>query len=213
MGKIHKVKPGDTIASLSESYGHFPGTIWHHPENSDLRSKRDNMNILAEDDEVFIPEIENKTCVCPPQMRHRFRRVGVPALYRLQLLRNGKPRKNLKYLFALDGQTIEGVTDERGVIEIFIPPATPELTLFLGDEETPRIIKIGRLEPVDSISGLQQRLRNLGYDCAVSGTLDEPTRRALRSFQRRASLTVTGEADSETAAVLRRAHDNIGGQA
>jgi len=212
MGKIHKVKQGDSVASLSDVTGHFPGTIWNHPENNALRSRRDNMNILAEDDEVFIPELRNKALPCQTIMRHRFRRVGVPALYRLQLLRDGQPRQNLSYLLVVDGNVIEGSTDERGVIEVFVPPSTSEILLFIGNEEKPRILKIGELEPADSTSGMQQRLRNLGYDCPASGSFDETTRTALRAFQQRAGMIPTGDPDATTLATLRRAHDEIGGQ-
>lgn len=212
MGKIHKIKQGDSVASLADAAGHFPGTIWDHPENSALRSRRDNMNILAEEDELFIPDVENKMLPCKTEMRHRFRRVGVPALYRVQLLLNGEPRKNLKSLLVVEGIVYEGATDEQGMIEVFVPPSTKEIQLFIGDEEYPRILQIGDLEPVDSIPGVQQRLRNLGYDCPASGSLDEATRAALWAFQQSMEIPPTGDPDSATLSMLRRAHDNLGGE-
>ena len=210
MGKIHNIEPGESVASLAEITGHSPETIWLHPENEALRSRRDNMNILADNDKLFIPEIQSKTLPCATAMRHRFRRVGVPALYRLHLLLNGQPRKNLRYVLVFEDKVIESLTDERGVFEVFVHPLTSEILLFIGNEEIPRILKIGELEPTESIAGMQQRLQKLGYHCPLSGSLDENTKNALLAFQGRAGMAPTGDADAITIAALRRAHDEIG---
>jgi hypothetical protein len=210
MGKIHKVIKGESVASLADATGHFPGTIWYHPENNKLRQLRDNMNILAEDDNVYIPELGFKAVPSATGLRHRFRRCGVPAIYRLQLLINGQPRKNLNYRMEVEGLVIEDSTDDNGIIEVFVPPSTREIRLFVGSEETPRILEIGMLDPSDTIAGMQQRLRNLGYDCPESGTLDENTRTALRSFQSDSEMIATGDPDTATISTLRRAHDEIG---
>lgn len=211
MGEIHKIEPGDSVTSLADIKGYAPKTIWSHPENEPLRSQRENMNILADDDKIFIPELRNKSIPCRTAMRHRFRRIGVPAFFRLQLLLDGQPRKNLRYVLAFEGSVIENQTDERGMIEVFIPPSIKEMQLFIGDEEEPRTLKVGTLDPASTITGVQQRLQNLGYESPLNGTFDEATQAALWAFQQRSDITPTGERDAETIEALRRAHDVLGG--
>lgn len=211
MGKVYRVSGGDSVASVAEATGHFAGAIWSHPENAALRARRGNMNILAEGDELFIPDLDIKSVPAATDRVHRFRRRGVPAVFRLQLLRDGMPRRNLHYRLEIEGATIEGFTDERGVLEAYVPPSTREIRLFLDKARTARVLRIGGLEPVDSVAGVQQRLRNLGHDCPLSGSLDEPTRTALRAFQRHAGVTASGEPDADTQAALRRGHDEMGG--
>lgn len=212
MSRIHRVSQGESVTSLAEASGHFPGAIWSHPENEGLRARRSNMNILAEGDLVFIPDLQAKSVPAATGKLHTYRRRGVPAMFRLQLLRNGKPRKNVRYRLEVLGALITGVTDERGVLEAFVPPSAQEIRLFVGKSTTARVLRVGRLSPADSTSGVQQRLRNLGYDCAVSGAVDEATRAALRAFQRGAGLKVTGEPDADTLAAVQRAHDEVGGE-
>lgn len=211
MSTVHTVRAGESVASLAEESGHFPGTIWEHGENEALRTRRANMNILAEGDAVFIPDLRPKMLDAATGARHRYRRRGVPAVFRLQLLRDGKPRADLRYRLEIDGAEVDGVTDARGVLEVFVPPSVHEILLYLGDATRPRVLKIGRLEPADSLKGVQQRLLNLGHACAVTGALDDATHTALRGFQRVAEIPITGEPDAATLAALRTAHDEIGG--
>lgn len=212
MGKVHKVGEGDSVASLAEASGHLPDVIWSHPRNKALQVLRGNMNILAAGDEVYIPDLQVKSVLADTDKVHRFQRRGVPAIIRLQLLRNGKPRKHLRYRMEVSGAVIEGTTDERGVIESFVPPATREIRLYVGDSRKARVLKVGRLDPVDTVVGMQQRLRNLGHGCSASGAVDNATRAALRVLQRRVGLSETGEPDPETLAALLQAHDEIGGE-
>lgn len=211
MSRIHLVIPGDSVASLASAYGHFPGTIWNHPENAALKASRVNMNILAEGDAVFIPEIRPKREAVKVDKVHRFRRRGVPATFRLRLCRDGVPRSGLAYRLEFDGMTDAGTIDEDGVIEAFIPPSVREIRLYLGDSPAPHVLAVGRLEPETDLRGLQQRLQNLGFDVRVSAELDDATRTALATVQREAGLSATGEPDAPTREVVRKAHDRVGG--
>ena len=68
---------------------------------------------------------------------------------------------------------------------------------------------IGHLDPVDEITGVQGRLVNLGYDCEVSGVMDEPTMKALRLFQEKNGLTVSGQVEDTTRQKLVEIHEGI----
>jgi len=69
-------------------------------------------------------------------------------------------------------------------------------------------LRLGTIDPISSISGIQSRLNNLGFDCgAVDGVLGPRTEAALRAFQQAHDLPPTGEADAATQDALFRRHD------
>lgn len=214
MGTRHTVRAGDSIASLAAAAGHFPNTVWNHPDNAGLKAERHNMNTLAIGDEVFIPDLRSKSVEIKTDKVHRFRRRGVPATFRLQLRRNGEPRKDTPYRLEFAGMTDEGTTDAHGVIEAFVPPSVREIRLYVGNSKRARVLRVGHLEPIHEAKGTQQRLRNLGFDAPSSGRFDDATRAAIAAFQRGADLEPNGEANAETREAIRCAHDRVqrGGQ-
>lgn len=65
------------------------------------------------------------------------------------------------------------------------------------------VFELRHLDPVTEISGVQGRLKNLGYAVrSVDGELGPRTREALRAFQQDHGLDVTGEPDEATQAKL-----------
>lgn len=213
MGRQHRIRQGESVASLAAAAGHAPATLWQHPANAALREKRASMNVLSPGDEIFIPDVRAKSFGAETGKRYRFRLRGVPAVFRLRLLRDGEPRRDLAYRLEVAGAVIQGRTDARGVLVAHVPPDVREMRLFLDGERTPHLLRVGNLDPVDDISGLQQRLENLGVACVESGVLDDGTRSALRRFQRLVGLAETGEPDAETRRRLQEAHDRMGGEA
>jgi len=160
---------------------------------------------------VTIPELTVKQESAPNEQKHRFRRKGVPAKLELELLKGGEPRANIDYILKIDGASIEGTTDDEGKIDTPIPPNAKfgELILAPGtiDEETIPL-KLGGIDPVTEITGVQDRLTNLGYEPGKKGELDEKTKEAISNFQRAAELEVTGELDDATRDALVKAHQS-----
>ena len=210
MPKQHTISQGESILSVAEVYGFFAGTLWDHPSNAELRERRKFMNVLAPGDVVNIPDKVEKTVAGATGARHVFRRRGVPALLRLRLLAEDQPRAHLPYRLVVGGHEQRGVTDADGVFEQFVSPRAREGVLLLGEAGDEVVqLKLGELDPVTEISGIQARLNNLGFACgAPSGQLDEPTRAALRDLQRRFDLPLSGEADDATCARLFELHDD-----
>ena len=206
MGKI-TVSQGDSIPSLAKDNGFFPDTIWNHPENAGLRAKRKSQNQLFPGDEVFIPELRKGSETRGTDAVHKFKRKGVPAKLTMRLLMLGQPRKNEKYVLIIDGQTFNGTLDGDGKLEQFIPPNAKggQLLLSGGKEVIP--IQLGFLNPVNEVSGAQQRLNNLGFICGnEDGDLDDMTAEALRKFQGYNKLPVTGQLDDATKGKLQELH-------
>jgi hypothetical protein len=84
--------------------------------------------------------------------------------------------------------------------------------LVVNSDQTPFeneffALKIGHLDPVDTISGQRARLNNLGY---FAGDSDDPSDPAFESaaeeFQCDHSLTVDGIVGPQTQAQLKKVH-------
>ncbi len=204
---IHTVGPGDSIPSIAHENGFLTSTIWDHPRNAQLKARRKDPNVLFPGDEVFIPEKELKEVEKSTNSKHVFKLRGEPYKIRLRLLRLGKPRANEPYVLAIDGTLFKGTTDSNGILEHVIPRNAKSgmLTLSGGKERMP--VHVGRLDPIDELQGIQQRLNNLGFDCgAADGELNDLTRAALAQFQAKYQLEPTGEPDAATKAKLDEVH-------
>lgn len=210
MPKQHVVAEGECTSSIAFFYGFFADTVWNDPGNAELRSRRDDMNILAPGDQLTIPDKRIKEEVRNTGATHRFQRKGVPAKLRLQILHLGQPVANAGYVVMVGGQQLTGTTNDKGEIEISISPAAREATLIVGDGEDRReySLKLGFLQPIEQLEGVQARLMNLAYDCSgEEGELGPKTRAALKAFQEKNGLEATGEIDDATRSKLKEAHD------
>ena len=124
--------------------------------------------------------------------------------------REDEARKELAYKLFVDGETIEGTTDGDGYVDCEIPPKASVGRLVLAPgtpDETEVRVQLGHLDPVDEVSGVKQRLRNLCFDCGDHGDEETPELgAALRAFQSKHGLEPTGELDDKTRAELKKAH-------
>lgn len=203
------VQSGDSIHSLADEFGLSPDKIWDHANNSELKTNRDNGGVLYPGDKLFLPPKESAPMDKPAEKRHRFRRKGVPAKFRIQLFTDDKPRENLPWILLVDGkQTASGTTGGDGVIETAIPPrARFGLLKLNNDHEDTLELQFGHLDPVDSMTGIQARLVNLGYMHEdPSGTYDAETGAAISLFQQDNELEVTGQPDKAFTDKLEEIH-------
>ena len=208
--KTYTVQQGDCISSIAFEQGFIPDTIWNHPSNSQLKSLRKDPNILYPGDTVYIPDKEVKWEPRPTDAKHEFKKLGVPAMLRLQVFDGEKPRANQSYILVIDGKTLTGTTDGDGKLEQPIAPNAKGGKLTIGDDKCEYPLQLGRIDPIDQLSGVQARLNNLGYDCgSPDGNMSDRTRNALTDFQHRFQLPETGEADAETLNKLKILHDTV----
>jgi hypothetical protein len=201
----HVVVQGECLASISVQYGFFWGTLWDHPDNAELKKLRADPNILRPGDVVVIPPKTPKVAVCRTGQSHRFRLKGVPPKLRLRLLKNDEPRTGEPYSIAVGDRTVQGVVGDDGLVEAFLPVRASEVRLRVGEpgSETEYLLRLGHVDPLDTLAGAQARLRNLGlYQGEIDGTLGDSTRAALALFQLLNGLEETGELDEATRARL-----------
>src|SRR5512140_2551541 len=191
----YTVSAGDSIASIAKENGFLSTTIWDHPENAELKAKRKDPNILLPGDEVFIPEREIKQVSKGANARHKFKVKGEPHKLRLQLMKMDRPRKNEAYVLEVEGKLINGTTDGDGWIDQPIPATAKSANLTLKGGKEVHVLRIGDLEPIDEVSGIKQRLNNLGFNAGSGNEVDDQLRAALKQFQAKNGLESTGEPD------------------
>ena len=198
MSKI-KVGSGEGTSSIAKKHGFFWETIWNHGENSELRQKRKDPDVLFENDEIFIPEKRQREVSKGTEAEHTFKLKGVPCKLKIRLLKLGQPRANEDYVCDIDGDLTNGKTDGDGNIEQFIPPTAKSGRLLLRGGKEIITLALDALDPVSLPSGVQHRLNNLGFSCGGEmGEIGDKTREALKKFQAANGLKETGEADEAT---------------
>jgi N-acetylmuramoyl-L-alanine amidase len=207
MSGKYMVRQGECVRSIAVREGFYWETLWGHPENAGLKQKRKDPTILSEGDELFIPGREEKTESCATDRRHEYRRKGLPEKLKVKLMAGEKPIADTDYILNIDGENRSGTTDGDGVLEESIPASGRRAMLWIGEDKKGIEIRLGHLDPVEEISGLQARLSNLGYFSGeVDGVMGPKTAAALRRFQKKEGLEETGEPDGKTLDALDKAH-------
>jgi N-acetylmuramoyl-L-alanine amidase len=203
----HVIQQGDCITSIAWQYGFSPEKIWGLPQNAGLKKLRKDPNVLFPGDVVFIPQKEPKLLDRATGKRHKFKVKGLAAKLRIRLLDNYKPRKNEHYKLLIDESEFSGQTDGDGWLVQVIPPNAQQGTLVLKDGAEEHPLQLGHLDPIDEISGVQARLRNLGfYSGSIDGEMSDDLETALAGFQRKHNLSHTGQPDQSTKDALKAAY-------
>ena len=123
----------------------------------------------------------------------------------------GRPWSNANVTVSLNGRQMDIRADANGYISLPVPadcdhgdldvavsPAIPTQTFSAG---------LNKLEPVDTVAGLQARLNNLGFNAGpVDGIMGRKTRAATRKFQSLHKLMVDGICGPQTQQKLTEIH-------
>src|SRR5215831_11621271 len=119
MSSYHTVKQGEHLSRLAEQYGFSDyRTIWDHPENAELKQKRQNPNVLYPGDNLFIPDRELREEPRPTDQRHTFVLSGTKLKVRLVLEgRFDKPIANAACTLRINADSTDLTTDGGGKIE------------------------------------------------------------------------------------------------
>ncbi len=180
----YEVQQGDCVSSIAFRAGHRWQTIWDDPGNQELKQKRDP-NVLLPGDRVYIPPLRIKEEDRATGKRHRFVLIGVPEILRMVVKEFDEPLANQPYRLNVDGRWYEGTTDAEGKLEQEIQPDAQKGILLVGEGEEAMEyeLNLGHLDPIESITGVQERLDNIGYDPgSLDGDLTEQTKAAIAAF-------------------------------
>lgn len=207
----HKVRQGETIATIGLQYGFRNWeTVWNNEDNKDNHPWP---NALKPGTIVKLPDLTLGEETASVGSTTTFTLKKPKQLFRVMpqdALGNhfgGKP-----YTLKVDGvpMPFDGTIPNHGVIEHELPFSSKRALLLVcpydnaPDLEEAWQLDIGELNPVEEVDGVQQRLHNLGIDCGPIDKLHGPkTTAALKYFQSIHELEPTGELDDDTMEALR----------
>jgi N-acetylmuramoyl-L-alanine amidase len=214
--RIHIVKQGECLSSIAKKYGFASWrTIYDHPDNAELKRCRPNPDILYPGDEIRIPEKDPGTESVATGQSHTFKLTRQTTKLTVKIAEHrGAPIAGRPYSLKIGGGIIQGTLPDSGIIEHEIPNdlLEAELRIYFGggaerDGCYHWIVKIAHLDPIDTVSGLQARLNNLGfYAGPVDGHEGPMTRTAIRQFQRAHGLRVDEIAGPKTQQKLKEVY-------
>lgn len=208
-GAWYTVRQGESVESIAAHLGHLPETIWEDPENQSLRDRRKDPDVLMPGDRIFVPPVKPRTFEVRTGSPARFKIARPPPRLKVQMLKDGQPRANAPFRLTVDGIEERGTTDGEGRIDRPVAPRATRAVLVVGEgeEATEHVLELRALDPIDEVSGVQARLRNLGYDAGpTDGVLGPRTRGAIAEFQGNEGLDPTGEPDDATRSKLKTRH-------
>ncbi|MCP4137213.1 MAG: hypothetical protein GY754_39960 [bacterium] len=234
MGEYYKIEQGDYLHKIARKHGfHNWEPIYDHDKNKDFKKKYPDPNIIYPGEKLYIPskdELEKKEKDCKPGNKYRYKKKSKEnAKLKLDLLAGGIEEKIVKYEITFIGKGNEKRTIERPgggdggdkkkkfegnlekgelVEEILDGERDAFLKVWTKEESTePDFeyeLKIGHLDPLDTISGIQARLNNLGYDSGrIDGIKGPITEAAVKEFQEDYDLTVDGIPGKKTQGELK----------
>lgn len=204
---VHTVEQGEHLSSIAAKYGFQKvATIWDHPDNAGLKSKRKNPHILLPGDKVVIPDKQRKEESRGTTKLHSFQLAGEKLKLKLALRDiNDQPRSAVNCTLIVEKESKPVTTDGDGNITTDIPKTARTGKLVLPDLEIPLLI--GHLDPVEEQSGQMARLNNLGYEAGDPQKPDkEIFRSAVEEFQCDQKISITGDCDAATQAKLKSVH-------
>lgn len=122
-----------------------------------------------------------------------------------------KPRANVAWVVRVAGEQVaSGKSDADGYIEVKLKPEVTEAEVIVepGTLKELRLpLALGGLDPVTTVSGVKQRLYNLGLDCGdTTDEVNENFAAVVAAFQQGQGLPTTGEVDDRTRGRLREVH-------
>jgi N-acetylmuramoyl-L-alanine amidase len=168
MSTEHIVGKDEHLLSIARSHGFATiDPIWNHPDNAALKKLRKDPNILLEGDKVIIPDRQTKQESASTEKLNRFVAAGSALELHVKVQDQGRqPVKGDATLTT--GATTTPMPQSgdiyKGPVAASANVGVLAFPLSKTQRQRPSIeLRIGRLDPSDTLSGQQQRLNNLGY--------------------------------------------------
>jgi len=172
---VHVVQAGEHLAAIATSFG-FENFlhIWDDPNNAALKALRGTPALLAPGDELFIPDrvqiVFSRSTASSHDFEANLDRVG----FHLRLLDAAfKPRKGVEVEITVEAPTSTGeatvlptqklTTDGDGKLTVRTAKSATVAGVVVKGVQFAGEVKLGALDPLDTPTGIAQRLTNLGY--------------------------------------------------
>lgn len=198
----HVVRQGEFLQLLAATHGFDADEVWNHPANELLRALRPDAAQWLPGDVIHLPETPPEGARVQHGSLNRFTARVPKVRVELHLEREGEAQNPFaNAAFVVDGVTppVEGTADGNGRARFEVPLGAKELQLIFPDLGRTMPVHVGHLDPIETESGVRQRLEHLGFR-------GMPVEQGIRAFQARQHLPVTGVVDTATRDALRTEH-------
>ncbi|MEX1361988.1 MAG: peptidoglycan-binding domain-containing protein [Nannocystaceae bacterium] len=218
---IHRVRRGECLSLLAHRAGFRDGAQLLDLQSDELKSTR-HPNVLLVGDQIRIPEPTERVVDVATDGRQRMKLRRERMVLRL-LVGDPEDDETWGYALHLGHEVHTGTTDGGTALEHAIPielneasletwPAEEGATAEDAQHVMTWTLLLGHLDPASELTGLQQRLHNLGLYHGEIGSgslesLDAATATSLQRLQRELGLEPTGVYDDETRDALCSYHD------
>jgi hypothetical protein len=199
--KTHIVKQGECLSSIAHRFGFKTARLlYEHPDNAEFRKKRPDPAVIFPGDEIKIPDLRPQSLTLQTGKTHRIV-VNLPVVQLRVYLRDldGVAIANQDYVIRFEGCKEKGKTTDKGLLEHKVPASIDEAEVEIPCLGLALRLRCGRIDPIDTVTGFQVRLNNLGFGAgAADGVLGPRTRAAIRRFQESCAIKATGDMDTQT---------------
>jgi hypothetical protein len=161
------IADGDYLALLAYQQDFDADTVWNDPANDDLRALRPDPNLLWPTDILHVPNQMNKmpvTHTLAPGSTTTF--VSTPPTLPVAVKFTGADPSAYasKAYVVKELEDLTGLTTNGDGLATFDAPITLQtMTVVFTDSGEAWRLKIGSMDPIETLSGIWQRLQNLGY--------------------------------------------------
>lgn len=204
--KPYVVRQGDYMTKLSHTLGFDADAVWADPKNQALREKRTDYDMLQPGDLLYVPDGRKPRLAIQVGSENAYvaRIPKVPVVLKLQI--GGEILAKEPYILRGVGpEPIEGATDDKGYLSTEVAVHVREIEVELTQKKRTLRIRVGNMDPLEELTGLQKRLTHLGfYQPSYAGTENyeacDPKQimTALAAFQSAHALPATGKLDEDT---------------
>jgi len=208
------VRQGDHLAQLAYVHGFDATEVWNHERNAELRELGRKPELLAPGDILYLPVKPKEGLAFSAGTSNRYQaRVPVVSVS-LAFKDAERVLADEPYeVFGMgtdgsDGQTEKRKTDADGKVALELPVTTREVTIVFPRQNVAYEVRVGDMDPVAEMSGVQKRLENLGYlpRERESASEDVYLQAAIAEFQKQHGLSPTGSLDDATSNLLKDEH-------
>ncbi|GGX39235.1 PGRP and LysM peptidoglycan-binding domain-containing protein [Saccharospirillum salsuginis] len=209
---IHTVAQGETLLRIAKHYGlASAAALYDHPSNERFRAQRPNPDLIYPGDKIIIPDPNETPAKLGVTNRNSvFVKSSSAEYLRMRLQGCQGARAELD----VNGQSLESTVADSGLLEFELPEnagTSATLQLYLtGEAQQPTHtfrLRLAYLDPVETLSGIQARCNNLGYDCGVvDGVMGSKTRDGVKQFQASFGLAQDGDPGPQTQKKLQEAY-------
>jgi N-acetylmuramoyl-L-alanine amidase len=201
MSTPHYVSPGECLCSIAADYGFDDWhVIYNDAENADFRQLRPNPNVIFPGDLIHIPDFDSGSQSASTETTNTFNITTSKTLLRIVIMdTQNNAVAGKRYTLEIPGvPLIDQSTGGDGMVETEIPATATDglLTVWHNGASAPPIIwrlSIGDLDPLETVSGQQARLNNLGFESGPVDNIKGPlTDAAIKRFQTKYAPPVDG---------------------